>query len=111
MRQCREVRFEIISVSQSAHSHLRDRFVSNFNSIYAARQRYHTATLAARATADGSEGVTTLYWYPDNCPDTNTERPHQGIGNIKIGPWMPGTGDIVCDTQLDGLLKSFRRAA
>jgi len=41
----------------------------------------------------------------------NTERPHQGIGNIPIGPWTPGTGDIVCDTQSDGLLKSFRRAA
>ena len=42
----------------------------------------------------------------------NSERPHQGIGNVTIGPWEARTtGDIVCDTQLHGLLKSFRRAA
>jgi hypothetical protein len=42
----------------------------------------------------------------------NSVRPHQGIGNIPIGPWEARTtGNIVCDTQLHGLLKSFRRAA
>jgi transposase InsO family protein len=41
----------------------------------------------------------------------NTERPHQGIGNVPIGPWTVGTGKIVCDTSLNGLLTSFRRAA
>ena len=42
----------------------------------------------------------------------NTERPHQGIGNVTIGPWdVRGDGAIVCDERLGGLLKSFRRAA
>jgi putative transposase len=41
----------------------------------------------------------------------NTERPHQGIGNIPIGPWACGTSKLVCDRHLDGLLTSFRRAA
>jgi putative transposase len=42
----------------------------------------------------------------------NTERPHQGIGNVTIGPWSTSTsGEIVCDERLGGLLKSFRRAA
>jgi len=41
----------------------------------------------------------------------NTERPHQGIGNVTVGPWTVGTGEIVCDQRLDGLLTSFRRAA
>jgi len=42
----------------------------------------------------------------------NTERPHQGIGNVVIGPWsQQSQGDIVCDEHLGGLLKSFRRAA
>ena len=41
----------------------------------------------------------------------NTERPHQGIHNGPIGPWTVGTGEIVCDESLHGLLKSFRRAA
>ena len=41
----------------------------------------------------------------------NSERPHQGIGNVPVGPWTVGTGEIVCDESLDGLLKSFRRAA
>lgn len=41
----------------------------------------------------------------------NAERPHQGINNVPIGPWTVGTGEIVCDESLDGLLKSFRRAA
>lgn len=41
----------------------------------------------------------------------NTERPHQGIGNVTVGPWAVGTGDIVCDESLGGLFKSFRRAA
>jgi putative transposase len=41
----------------------------------------------------------------------NTERPHQGIGNVTVGPWAVSNGDIVCDESLGGLLKSFRRAA
>ena len=41
----------------------------------------------------------------------NSERPHQGIGNVPIGPWQTGPGEIVCDERLHGLLKSFRRAA
>lgn len=41
----------------------------------------------------------------------NTERPHQGINNVPIGPWTVGNGEIVCDESLHGLLKSFRRAA
>ena len=42
----------------------------------------------------------------------NTERPHQGIGNVTIGPWHRQTeGDIVCEHQLGGLLTSFKRAA
>jgi len=41
----------------------------------------------------------------------NTQRPHQGIGNVPVGPWTVGTGEIVCDESLHGLLKSFRRAA
>ena len=41
----------------------------------------------------------------------NSDRPHQGIGNVPIGPWAVGAGEIVCDESLDGLLKSFRRAA
>lgn len=41
----------------------------------------------------------------------NSERPHQGIGNVPVSPWVPGTGEIICDTQMHGLLKSFRRAA
>jgi len=42
---------------------------------------------------------------------SNTERPHQGIGNVTVGPWQTGTGEIVCDQSLHGLLTSFRRAA
>lgn len=30
---------------------------------------------------------------------------------MPIGPWQIGTGVIVCDESLHGLLKSFRRAA
>jgi putative transposase len=39
------------------------------------------------------------------------QRPHQGIGNVPIGPWAVGSGEIICDESLHGLLKSFRRAA
>jgi transposase InsO family protein len=53
-----------------------------------------------------SEAATTYFQH------YNTVRPHQGIGNIPIGAWeAKTTGEIVCDTQLHGLLKSFRRAA
>ncbi len=41
----------------------------------------------------------------------NDERPHQGIGNVTIGPWQIGTGEIVCNQSLHGMLTSFRRAA
>ena len=41
----------------------------------------------------------------------NEQRPHQGIGNVPIGLWQVGTGTLVCDDSLHGLLKSFRRAA
>ena len=41
----------------------------------------------------------------------NEVRPHQGIGNVPIGSWEVGTGELVCDESLHGLLKSFRRAA
>ncbi len=41
----------------------------------------------------------------------NKQRPHQGLDNVPIGPWQVGSGEIVCDESLHGLLKSFRRAA
>lgn len=41
----------------------------------------------------------------------HAQRPHQGIGNVPIEPWDVGTGQIVCDESLHGVLKSFRRAA
>ncbi len=42
----------------------------------------------------------------------NSERPHQGIGNVPIGPWQTrAEGEIVCDERLGGVLKSYRRAA
>jgi transposase InsO family protein len=42
----------------------------------------------------------------------NEQRPHQGIGNVTIGPWIArDKGKIVCDQSAGGLLKSFRRAA
>ena len=41
----------------------------------------------------------------------NVERPHQGIGNVPVGAWTVGAGEIICDESLNGLLKSFRRAA
>jgi transposase InsO family protein len=41
----------------------------------------------------------------------NRERPHQGIGNVPVGPWLAtNVGEVVCDERLGGLLKSFRRA-
>ncbi len=41
----------------------------------------------------------------------NEQRPHQGLDNVPIGPWQVGSGEIVCDESMHGLLKSFRRAA
>ncbi len=43
----------------------------------------------------------------------NVQRPHQGIGNQPIAKWSAdgATGTIVCDEHLNGVLKSFRRAA
>ena len=36
----------------------------------------------------------------------NSERPHQGIGNVLVGPWAHGTeGELVCVERLGGLLK------
>ncbi|MFT7485638.1 MAG: putative transposase [Candidatus Paceibacteria bacterium] len=41
----------------------------------------------------------------------NTERPHQGTGNVTIQRPEPSIGDIECNERLGGLLKSYRRAA
>ena len=37
------------------------------------------------------------------------ERPHQGIGNHIIDPFIQGEGEIVTRERLGGLLKSYRR--
>jgi len=39
------------------------------------------------------------------------ERPHQGLDNEIIEPPPKGTGEIVCEERLGGLLKFYRRAA
>ena len=43
----------------------------------------------------------------------NTERPHQGIGNVVIEGTgqAEGQGDVECHERLGGLLKKYRRAA
>ena len=41
----------------------------------------------------------------------HTERAHQGIDNTIIEPPPQGTGKIVCQERLGGLLKFYRRAA
>lgn len=41
----------------------------------------------------------------------NTERPHQGIGNVTIEKSERGAGEVECHERLGGLLKSYRRAA
>jgi putative transposase len=41
----------------------------------------------------------------------HTERAHQGIGNEIIEPPPPGTGKVVCQERLGGLLNFCRRAA
>lgn len=38
------------------------------------------------------------------------ERKHQGLGNELIEPTQDGTGEILCDHRLGGLLKYYRRA-
>ena len=39
------------------------------------------------------------------------ERSHQGLDNEIIEPPPPGTGEIICQERLGGLLKFYRRAA
>jgi len=39
------------------------------------------------------------------------ERPHQGLDNEMIEPPPQGTGEIICQERLGGLLKYYRRAA
>jgi len=39
------------------------------------------------------------------------ERSHQGLDNGIIEPPPQGTGEIVCQERLGGLLKFYRRAA
>ena len=44
----------------------------------------------------------------------NRERPHQGLGNELLAPSSAPTmddGTVVCDEQLGGLIRSYRRAA
>ena len=43
----------------------------------------------------------------------NTERPHQGFGNVVIEGTgqAEGQGDVECHERLGGLLKKYRRAA
>lgn len=44
----------------------------------------------------------------------NHHRPHQGVGNVVLDPsFEPAepVGEIVCDEQLGGLIRSYRRAA
>lgn len=44
----------------------------------------------------------------------NHDRPHQGVGNRVLDPsFEPADpeGKVVCDEQLSGLIRSYRRAA
>lgn len=41
----------------------------------------------------------------------HTERAHQSLDNTIIEPPPQGTGEIVCQERLGGLLKFYRRAA
>jgi len=44
----------------------------------------------------------------------NHDRPHQGIGNVVLDPtFKPAEleGKVICDQQLGGLIRSYRRAA
>ncbi len=41
----------------------------------------------------------------------NHERPHQGLDDEMIEPPPKGTGEIICQERLGGLLKYYRRAA
>ena len=43
----------------------------------------------------------------------NSERPHQGIGNVLIdgSGQADGGGEVECHERLGGLLKHYRRAA
>lgn len=44
----------------------------------------------------------------------NQDRPHQGVGNVVLGPsFEPAetNGEIVCDEQLGGIIRSYRRDA
>jgi putative transposase len=47
----------------------------------------------------------------------NTSRPHQGVGNVPLSGAVPpavspvAARDILCESSLGGLLKSYRRAS
>jgi len=44
----------------------------------------------------------------------NHDRPHQGMGNVVLDPSFEPTepvGKVICDEQLGGLIRSYRRAA
>jgi hypothetical protein len=41
----------------------------------------------------------------------HAERAHQGLDNTIIEPPSQGSGQIVCQERLGGLLKFYRRAA
>ncbi len=41
----------------------------------------------------------------------DTERPHQGLGNVTIEENEQVTGEVECHERLGSLLKSYRRAA
>ena len=44
----------------------------------------------------------------------NNDRPHQGVGNVVLDPsFEPAEhdGKVICDEQLGGLIRSYRRAA
>jgi len=41
----------------------------------------------------------------------HAERAHQGLGNERIKPGEPGTGDVRCTERLGGILKHYSRAA
>ena len=41
----------------------------------------------------------------------HTERPHQGLGNVPLGPMPDGEGEIMRRDRLGGLLRIMRGAA
>jgi putative transposase len=51
------------------------------------------------------------YCIEQYCLHYHHERPHQGLNNNMIEPSTQGSGEIVCQERIGGLLKSYRRAA